>query len=142
MGKNKLRNGKRKSAVIISYTIILLIMFAIGMYIAYMILNFMDVNQIDDMTFDHCLDFFEFFSSGMSGNVEVNFDTVKTMIVYQGTKLWWLYAGAILMVFMATSSTKDDYKGMEHGSASWADKYDEKDFKDETGIPITISLRL
>ena len=136
MGKNKLRNGKRKSAVIISYTIILLIMFAIGMYIAYIILNFMDVNQIDDMTFDHCLDFFEFFSSGMSGNVEVNFDTVKTMIVYQGTKLWWLYAGAILMVFMATSSTKDDYKGMEHGSASWADKYDEKDFKDNTGIPV------
>ena len=39
----------------------------------------------------------------------------------------------------ATSNTKDEFRGMEHGSATWADKYAKKDFTDNTGIPVALN---
>ena len=48
----------------------------------------------------------------------------------------YLPIAVFLFLFLNMSNTKDDYKGMEHGSASWADKYAEKNFKDNTGIPV------
>ncbi len=67
----------------------------------------------------------------------INISNILLCFKYQATKLWWLYASAVLMVYLAlTSNPKDEFRGMEHGSASWADKYDEKQFKDNTGIPI------
>jgi type IV secretion system protein VirD4 len=60
-----------------------------------------------------------------------------TALTWQVTKLWYVYAGIATSMFLfATSQTPNDYKGMEHGSASFADKYAEKEFTDGTGIPI------
>ncbi len=72
--------------------------------------------------------------------VAIDFETIITCFKYQATKLWWLYASAAFAVFLAaTSNTKDEFRGMEHGSASWAEKYDEKQFKDNKGIPIGLN---
>ena len=50
--------------------------------------------------------------------------------------IWWVYVGIALAIFlMMTSRNPNDYRGMEHGSARWADKYDERMFTDKTGIP-------
>ncbi|MEG0614213.1 MAG: type IV secretory system conjugative DNA transfer family protein [Oscillospiraceae bacterium] len=62
---------------------------------------------------------------------------LKTAVIYQVTKLWWVYILLALCAWLAaTSKNPNDYRGTEHGSATWADKYDEKEFADTTGIPI------
>ena len=71
--------------------------------------------------------------------LELNFEmqTLLTALKMQITSLWWVYGALALAVFlMKTSHTKDDFYGMEHGSARWADKYDMRDFADKTGIPV------
>ncbi|MGN0537598.1 MAG: VirD4-like conjugal transfer protein, CD1115 family, partial [Acutalibacteraceae bacterium] len=63
-------------------------------------------------------------------------DVIQKALTMQITDLWWVYALSAAVVFIAaTSSNKNDFRGMEHGSSEWADKYDLKQFTDNTGIP-------
>lgn len=104
-----------------------------------MLLDFMAVNSLNKFEINNLMKFVNYISAPKM-KVPINLSTVLTCFKYQITKLWWLYATAIFGVFiMATSNTKDEFHGMEHGSASWADKYAEKEFKDNAGIPVALN---
>jgi len=101
------------------------------MYIAYC-----ESNAITEHGFSTVMDFVP-----ELGNTEylemLNMELLLTAVIWQGTKLWYVYVGlAVIMFLFATSRQHNDYRGIEHGSAQWADKYAESEFTDKTGIPI------
>lgn len=139
MKKNKLRAGKNKSFIITVSIIGLLILFGAGMYIAYLYINFLRYANIEKLLSIN--DFLSLLNYISKPEIVVSLNTkiLITMLKYQATKLWWLYLMSFLIVFMTTTGkSRDEYKGMEHGSASWSDKYEEKSFKDRTGIPVAL----
>lgn len=136
-GKNKLRGEKSKSIYIQMGIIAFLILFAAGLYLAYMMIDYAAVKGTElQFSVDGLTDFADYLTAP---SLAAPFDiaTVWLCLKYQVTKLWWLYAAAAFGAFlMATGQTKDDFRGMEHGSATWADKYVYQQFKDTTGIPV------
>ena len=133
-GKNKLRGEKSKTPVIIVLIILFLVLLSGGMYIAYMLYNY-ELNTGAETSFSNLLEVLNYISDP---EIVKKFDVamLPVMFKYQITKIWWLYFFVFMLLFLNMSNTKDDFKGMEHGSASWADKYTQKNFKDSTGIPV------
>lgn len=138
--KNKLRRGKNVKVMVYMGLIGFIILLMFGLYLAFMIIDFKAATGNDiEMNIDIIMEFLNYLAAPQL-KVPINISTVLTCFKYQATKLWWLYASAAFFVFLATTSnTKDEYRGMEHGSASWADKYDEKMFRDNTGIPVGLN---
>lgn len=137
MSKNKLRSEKNKKVYIYAYSIIFIIILMCGLYLAYMMIDFENATG-DAVSIDVniLVNFFNYLGSPKLVT-PINLKTTFACFKYQVTELWWLYASAVFLVFLvATSNTKDDFRGMEHGSAGWADKIVEKQFKDNTGIPV------
>lgn len=134
--RNKLRGGKSKAPIIYTIVIISLIVLAFIFYTTYTYLGYITVNKIESPSFSDVMNVFLILFTPESFALPITKDVIKEVLVMQVTDLWWLYAGIVLIVFIAaTSKNPNDYRGMEHGSARWADKYDEKQFKDNTGIP-------
>lgn len=134
-GKNKLRGEKSKKPIIITFVILFLFLLAGGMYIAYVIYNYELKTNNEKIDISELLNVLNYISDPEIVE-EFDISMIPVMLKYQITKIWWLYVSVFLFIFLNTSNTKDDFKGMEHGSASWADKYAEKNFKDNTGIPV------
>ena len=135
--KNKLRNGTNIKVVIYVIFIFFLLLLAFGLYAAYIIIDYEYVTgNTVKIDMESLKEFFNYISNPQM-KAPINISNILLCFKYQATRLWWIYATAAFITFVAaTSNTKDEYRGMEHGSASWADKYDEKEFKDKTGIPI------
>ncbi len=138
--KNKLRRGKNVKVMIYMGVIGFVILLCCGLYLAFMMLDFKAATGEEiAMNVDSLMSFFTYLGSPQL-KAPIDLSTVLTCFKYQITKLWWLYASAAFFVFLAaTSNTKDEYRGMEHGSAAWADKYAEKMFKDNTGVPVGLN---
>ena len=134
-GKNKLRGEKSKTPVIIFLIILFLILFTGGMYIAYLLYNYELKTGLEKIALSEIMDVMNYIAAP---EIVKKFDVsmIPVLFKYQVTKIWWIYVAVFLILFLNMSDKKDDFKGMEHGSASWADKYDEKSFKDNTGIPV------
>ncbi len=135
--KNKLRNSKSVITWIYAGTIMFLLLLGCCLYLAYMMISYRQAYDTDvKFNTEILMDFFNYFSSSEK-KASISLSIILECLKYQITKLWWVYGSAVLIVFiMATSNTRDEFRGMEHGSASWADKYAEKEFKDKTGIPL------
>lgn len=133
-GKNKLRGEKSKTPVIVVLIILFLVLLSGGMYIAYMLYNY-ELHSGTETSFSNLLEVINYISEP---EIVKKFDVamLPVMFKYQITKIWWMYFFVFMILFLNMSNTKDDFKGIEHGSASWADKYDQKNFKDITGIPV------
>lgn len=118
---------------VIGFVLLLLL----GLYLAFMMIDFeSSTGKSVKWNVNVLMEFLNYLGSPKL-TAPINISNILLCFKYQATKLWWLYASVVLIVFLAvTSNTKDEFRGMEHGSASWADKYDEKQFKDKTGIPI------
>lgn len=138
--KNKLRGEKNKMVYIQMGIILFLILLASGLYLAYMMLDYASSHDEEvAMNTDSLIDFCTYLSAPEL-KAPFTLTTLWLCLKYQVTKLWWLYAAAAFGAFlMATGQTKDDFQGMEHGSATWADKYTLKKFKDKTGIPVALN---
>lgn len=135
--KNKLRRGRNVKVLIYIGVIFFLLLLVFGLVAAYIIIDYEYVTG-NKVTFsiEGLQSFFGYISAPQL-KAPINLSNILLCFKYQATKLWWLYATVAFIVFlMMTSNTRDEYRGMEHGSASWADKYAEKEFKDKTGIPI------
>lgn len=138
--KNKLRADKSKSFIITASIIGFLILFGAGMYLAYLYINFLKFSNIEKLLSINDFTSLLSYISKPEIVVSLNVSVLFTMLKYQVLKLWWMYVISLFIVFMASSGRpKDEYKGMEHGSASWSDKYEEKSFKDQTGIPVALN---
>ena len=136
MGKNKMRREQSKGIYIYLGVIGFLLLFGFCCYLAYIIMDYQNVNQTDTITISDTGELLNMLTAPV-GSVPLTLDTIIEILKMQVTKLWWAYAIAAAAVFVtATSNTKDDYRGMEQGSARWADKYDDKLFQDSTGIPL------
>lgn len=139
-GKNKLRREKNITVYIYMGIAGFLLLLVLGLYLAYMIVDYTAVTGEEvSMTMDSMMSFINYLSAPEL-KAPINIENVFICFKYQVTKFWWLYAVTAFGVFLAsTSNTKDEYRGMEHGSATWADKYVEKEFKDNTGIPVGLN---
>lgn len=137
--KNKLRHEKNIKFRIYVGIIVFLLLLCCGLYIAYEMMCYTLETGKTAVSIYDLPEFCNYLASPLT-TVAIDFETIITCFKYQATKLWWLYASAAFAVFLAaTSNTKDEFRGMEHGSASWAEKYDEKQFKDNKGIPIGLN---
>lgn len=139
--KNKLRRGRNTKALIYIFSVLFLILFSFGLYLAYMICDYnVATNKMPSIQEPYeLMDFFNYLSAPKLA-CPINASTVIKCVVMQVTKLWWLYLCVAGIIFIAaTSNNRDEYKNMEHGSASWADKYAEKEFKDTKGIPVGLN---
>lgn len=136
-GKNKLRGEKNKMIYVQMGIIVFVILLAVGLYLAYMMIDYAAARDAElEMNADGLMDFASYLSAPEM-KAPLNLETAWICLLYQVTKLWWIYAVAAFGAFlMATSNTKDDFRGMEQGSATWSDKYAYQDFKDNTGIPV------
>lgn len=134
--RNKLRGGKSKAPVIYTITVIALLGLALIFYASYTYLGYIKINKITNPGYEDIINALSLMFQPESMALPITPEVIKEVLVMQVRDLWWLYAGIALMVFLIiTSKNPNDYRGMEHGSAKWADKYDEKQFKDTTGIP-------
>ena len=134
--RNKLRGGKSKAPVIYTITVIALLGLALIFYASYTYLGYIKINKITNPGYEDIINALSLMFQPESMALPITPEVIKEVLVMQVRDLWWLYAGIALMVFLIiTSRNPNDYRGMEHGSAKWADKYDEKQFKDTTGIP-------
>ena len=136
MGKNKMRREKNVMIYVYMGIIGFLILFFFCCYLAYIILDYQNINNVESLSMTDFLRLCNLLGAPV-GSVPLSFPTILTVLKMQITTLWWVYAVAAIAVFLgATSNPKDDYRGMEQGSARWADKYDAKLFQDKTGIPM------
>lgn len=136
MGKNKMRREKNVMIYVYMGIIGFLILFFFCCYLAYTILDYQNINNVESLSMTDFIGLCNLLGAPV-GSVPLSFPTILTVLKMQITTLWWVYAVAAVAVFLgATSNPKDDYRGMEQGSARWADKYDAKLFQDKTGIPM------
>lgn len=134
--RNKLRNKNRAKVLIKVFTIAFLFLFFILVYATCVYLKFINDNQIQSPGINEVLKSMDMLFTKESFKA-LNFELIKTSIIYQVTKLWLVYICFFGMIVLTlTSKNSNDYRGVEHGSATWATKYDEKEFTDTTGIPI------
>lgn len=134
--KNKLRQ-RNTTSLIYTGVICFILFLMFGIYFAYMMIDY-ETSTGDAVVLNTniLMDFFNYLSNPKLVT-PIDLTTLWLCLKYQVTKLWWMYASVAFFVFLSvTSNPRDEYRGMEHGSASWSDKYNEKDFKDKTGIPI------
>jgi hypothetical protein len=95
-----------------------------------------DNGLVQELNFDVMIKSTAYFSAP-TFSVPLNFATFAEILTLQVTKLWWVYLGFATIIWMsAAGNYGNDYKGVEKGSAEWADKYAKKDFSDDTGIPL------
>lgn len=139
-GKNKLR-GERNIMIWLYMGLIgFLLLLCCGLYLAFMMVDYTAATSKEvEFSIDGIMGFCSYLTAPQF-KAPISIGTILTCFIYQVTKLWWLYASAAFFVFLAaTSNTRDEFRGMEHGSATWADKYDKKDFTDRTGIPVALN---
>lgn len=123
--KNKLRAEKSKAPMIYTGVVLGLLFFLFMIYCTYNYMQYtarMDLDELSMQQFiDSLNDLFRSFYLPFS------WELLWTILEWQVTKLWWVYLCVVLVVFiMATSNNRDDFKGMEHGSTRWANKYEKK----------------
>lgn len=122
--------------MVITYSIFavaLIVLISVGMF---SILNYQYVNGISqsEMEFEDYI----FAISAMFSEYQIplSFENVKK-ILEMHLSIWWIYPLGALMVFVyITSIPRNDFKGMEHGSAKWMDDETIKIFSNsDKGIP-------
>lgn len=136
MNKNKLRAGKSTKTTIIIAIVVFFITLIIGMFLAYYYLSYMEYIDQDKLDIKSAINLIDYVEDPKELQ-DVTPSFLLKMLVSQ-IKFWWLYAG-VAAIALLNQSNKDEYHGIEQGSASWSDKYDEKLFTDNTGIPVGLN---
>ena len=134
--RNKLRGNKSKAPVIYTIVIISLMGLSFILYATYAYLSYIYANKIENPTMNDIIASLNTLFTAESFALPITLDVIKEVFIMQVRDIWWVYVGVAVVVFLAmTSRNPNDFKGMEYGSARWANKYEESKFKDSTGIP-------
>ena len=134
--RNKLRGNKSKAPVIYTLVIIFLMGLSFILYATYAYLSYVYANKIENPSMNDIIASLNTLFTAESFALPITLDVIKEVLIMQVRDIWWLYAGIAMIVFLAvTSRNPNDFKGVEYGSARWANKYEESKFKDSTGIP-------
>lgn len=134
--QNILRRRKSIKPLVITYSIfavVIVFFISVGMF---SILNYQYVNGISqsEMEFEDYV--FAISAMFSEHQIPLSFENVKK-IFEMHLSIWWVYPIAVLMLFVyITSIPRNDFKGMEHGSAKWMDDEVIKVFSNpDNGIP-------
>ncbi len=134
--RNMLRSSKSKAPMICTVVILSLMGLAFIFYACYAYLGYITLNDISEPGLSDVMDALGTLFKPESFQLPITFDVVKEILVMQVRDIWWVYVGIALAVFLViTSKDTNDFRGIEHGSARWANEYDKKKFTDNTGIP-------
>ena len=140
--RNKLRGNKSKAPVIYTGIIMALLGIAFVLYATYTYLSYLSIHpDITEPGIRDIINSLSLLFTPQSFALPLTNDVIQKVLTMQITDLWWVYALSAAVVFIAaTSNNKNDFRGMEHGEAKWADKYDLKRFADKDGIPCANNL--
>lgn len=130
----KLRKDRSRTALIKTIIFVFFFLFAILMYFAYSVISYTQVYNHSPTAKD-MFTFLEFMFSQNVFSIHLKLSVVKEMIIFQKT-IWWVYLFFSAILFLIITRRPNDYRGVEHGSGNWEDKYYLKDFADKTGVPI------
>lgn len=134
--QNILRRHRSLKPLIITFAIMLVMLFFLVSVGIYAVLDYAYVHHITTMSFEQ---YFLALASmtSLKHTLPINAVTVQNILVQQ-LNLWWIYIGAVLLMFIfLTSRNRNDFKGMEHGSAAWANKSVIKEFQEKSNaIPV------
>ena len=134
--RNMLRGNKSKTPVIYIVVIVSIMGLALILYATYAYLGYIRLNNITKPSISDILNAMETLFTEESFKLPLSLEVIREILIMQVRDIWWVYAGIFLAVFlMMTSRNPNDFRGIEHGSAKWADNYDKKMFTDKTGIP-------
>ncbi len=134
--RNMLRGNKSKAPVIYTVVIVSIMGLALILYATYAYLGYIRLNNITKPSISDILNAMETLFTQESFKLPLSLEVIQEILIMQVRDIWWVYAGIFLAVFlMMTSRNPNDFRGIEHGSAKWADNYDKKMFTDKTGIP-------
>lgn len=134
--RNKLRAEKSKAPMIYMGIVLGLFFLFFMIYGTYNYMQYAAKNDLTELDMEQFIASLNDLFSPDGFYLPFSWDLLLDILKFQITKLWWVYLCAAAAVFIiATSNNKDDYKGMEHGSSRWANKYEKKKFTDSTGIP-------
>ena len=134
--RNMLRGNKSKTPVIYIVVIVSIMGLALILYATYAYLGYIRLNNITKPSISDILNAMETLFTQESFKLPLSLEVIQEILIMQVRDIWWVYAGIFLAVFlMMTSRNPNDFRGIEHGSAKWADNYDKKMFTDKTGIP-------
>ena len=134
--RNMLRGNKSKTPVIYTVVIVSIMGLALILYATYAYLGYIRLNSITKPSISDILNAMETLFTEESFKLPLSLEVIQEILIMQVRDIWWVYAGIFLAVFlMMTSRNPNDFHGIEHGSAKWADNYDKKMFTDKTGIP-------
>ena len=101
--KNKLRRQRSKSPMIVFGVMMFLILLAASMYVTYVVLDYQNVNQIEQLSKDDFLPIFNTLTAP-TGSLEITGSLVMEILKLQVTKLWWLYLLFVFVLFLAATS--------------------------------------
>ena len=134
--RNMLRGNKSKTPVIYIVVIVSIMGLALILYATYAYLGYIRLNNITKPSISDILNAMETLFTEESFKLPLSLEVIQEILIMQVRDIWWVYVGIFLAVFlMMTSRNPNDFRGIEHGSAKWADNYDKKMFTDKTGIP-------
>ena len=134
--RNMLRGNKSKAPVVYTVVIVSIMGLALILYATYAYLGYIRLNNITKPSISDILNAMETLFTEESFKLPLSLEVIQEILIMQVRDIWWVYAGIFLAVFlMMTSRNPNDFRGIEHGSAKWADNYDKKMFTDKTGIP-------
>lgn len=128
--KYLLSSQKKKRKIILFIVCLLGYMFLMG----YIILNFVGYcnlysEQYSALSFINSTKFL-FTPTGFT----LPFDFTETLRLIGN--IWYVHVTFfLLLMLLFIRRKKDDFHGVEHGSADWASEKDKRLFTDETGIP-------
>ena len=131
-----LRRKKNKAPMI--YTIIVLSIMGLTfiLYATYAYLGYIRLNNIIEPGIADAIDALGTLFTEDSLKLPITFEVIQEVLIMQVRDIWWVYVGIALAIFlMITSRNPNDFRGVEYGSARWANEYELSKFKDETGIP-------
>lgn len=133
--ENILRRHKSKKPMIITFAIMMFILFLLVSYGYYCFLDYEYVHGKVTNLSDTII--------AVSSMTSCDFSLPFTMdifckILWFHLSIWYVYVAIILLIFIyMTSRSRNDFKNMEHGSARWANKYEIEEFQQGTkGIPL------
>ncbi len=134
--RNKLRGNRSKAPVIYTGIICILLGLAFIFYASYAYLGYIRINHISKPGVLTIINAMGTLFKPESLQLPITPEVIGEVLIMQVRDIWWVYLSiAVIVLLSVTSGKTNDYRGMEHGSARWADKYDEKRFSDSTGIP-------
>lgn len=133
--ENILRKSKSKKPIIITFAVLLFILFLLVSFIYYGFLDYVHKNGNVSEFSEYVLAI----SNATSGDFSLPFTfELALKILLFNLSVWYIYIGAILCMFIyMTTRSRNDFKNMEHGSARWANDYEIKPLQQSTeGIPL------